>query len=123
MFIHSVDECLLGLHNCDVNATCMNTDESYICSCKEGFTGNGVFCSGKSALTKKVYVNSSRGSTAVTISMFYTDVDECQFEESPCNQVCINKVGSYECLCSLGFVFNPVEERCVGMLCHSYRYL
>ena len=40
-----VDECVLGMHNCDGNATCYNTDGSFTCSCNEGYYGNGELCS------------------------------------------------------------------------------
>ena len=29
---------------CDVNAACMNTPGSFICSCDPGFTGDGFSC-------------------------------------------------------------------------------
>ena len=31
---------------CDINANCTNTDDSYICACKEGYTGDGHSCQG-----------------------------------------------------------------------------
>ncbi|CAI4230491.1 unnamed protein product [Auanema sp. JU1783] len=31
------DECALGSHDCDRNAHCIDTDESYICTCNAGF--------------------------------------------------------------------------------------
>ena len=40
-----VNECVVGEHNCDRNATCYNTDGSFTCSCNEGFYGNGELCS------------------------------------------------------------------------------
>ncbi|PFX18418.1 EGF-like domain-containing protein [Stylophora pistillata] len=36
-----VDECQGGLHGCHSNATCNNTEGSYICTCKVGFMGDG----------------------------------------------------------------------------------
>ena len=41
-----VDECKVGDDTCHVNAACNNTDGSYICSCNEGFTGDGITCQG-----------------------------------------------------------------------------
>ena len=41
------DECLKTPPACDVNANCKNTLGSYLCSCKEGFTGDGNTCQGK----------------------------------------------------------------------------
>ena len=40
-----VDECVFGMHNCDGNATCYNTDGSFNCLCNEGYYGNGELCS------------------------------------------------------------------------------
>ena len=40
------DECFNSNDNCHVNATCENTISSYICTCKQGFTGNGTMCEG-----------------------------------------------------------------------------
>ena len=42
-----IDECALSsLSNCSSNATCSNTVGSYICTCKQGFSGNGRNCTG-----------------------------------------------------------------------------
>ena len=32
-----IDECLLDIHECDVNATCNNTIGDYGCQCNTGF--------------------------------------------------------------------------------------
>ena len=39
-----IDECISSL--CHTNAMCKNTIGSYICKCKEGFTGDGTNCEG-----------------------------------------------------------------------------
>ena len=33
---------------CDANATCIDTEESFICTCLSGLTGNGIICSSMS---------------------------------------------------------------------------
>ena len=41
-----IDECK-GNHSCHVNATCTNTNGSYLCECHPGFNGNGQNCTGE----------------------------------------------------------------------------
>ena len=41
-----IDECVTGPHNCNENANCTNTNGSFTCQCKEGYTGDGVECEG-----------------------------------------------------------------------------
>ena len=41
-----VDECAQQ-SSCDPNATCTNTSGSYTCVCNEGYTGDGMTCTGK----------------------------------------------------------------------------
>ena len=40
-----INECKVN-HSCHVNATCMNTKGSYVCTCHPGYTGNGSDCTG-----------------------------------------------------------------------------
>ena len=42
-----IKECANGTSNCSVDAMCNNTEGSYCCKCKPGFTGNGRTCKGK----------------------------------------------------------------------------
>ena len=42
-----IDECKLNTDECDINASCNNTDGSYQCSCNSGYQGTGIICAGK----------------------------------------------------------------------------
>ena len=48
IYRHAADipECVRGLDDCDMNATCINTVGSYDCMCNTGFTGSGFTCTG-----------------------------------------------------------------------------
>ena len=35
------------MDNCDENADCINTEGSFECVCKPGYTGDGLICTGK----------------------------------------------------------------------------
>jgi len=39
-----IDECDLGVDNCDVNANCTNTFGNFSCQCNTGYSGSGVTC-------------------------------------------------------------------------------
>ena len=45
--IKDIDECAAEVSKCDDNADCTNTEGSYNCICKAGFTGNRTTCTGK----------------------------------------------------------------------------
>ncbi|CAB4024062.1 Gastrula zinc finger, partial [Paramuricea clavata] len=66
---------------CDANADCTDRVGSYICTCRTGFTGNGVTC---------------------------TDLDECVLGTHGCsgNGLCTNTIGSYTCRCNTGYTGN-----------------
>ena len=46
-FNSDTDECLTDQDNCHPNADCINTQGSFICSCKDGYLGDGQECVGK----------------------------------------------------------------------------
>ena len=41
-----INECVPDSNPCDENAVCINTDGSANCTCKRGFTGDGIICQG-----------------------------------------------------------------------------
>ena len=44
--ISDIDECKINKGGCDSNAVCANTQGSYLCKCKNGYTGDGKTCAG-----------------------------------------------------------------------------
>ena len=52
--ILDIDECSDAYGGCHANADCQNTVGSFVCSCKAGYSGNGLNCHGKLLLLKKV---------------------------------------------------------------------
>ena len=51
-----VDECTAFPNICDANTDCHNTDGSYTCICKAGYTGDGKSCFGKGLFYLKLIV-------------------------------------------------------------------
>ena len=46
-FVTDENECLDSSHDCHSNATCVNTDGSFVCACDHTFTGDGRNCTSK----------------------------------------------------------------------------
>ena len=42
-----VNECLEETDTCPSNTDCLNTEGSYVCLCRAGYTGDGTLCHGK----------------------------------------------------------------------------
>ena len=39
-----LDECALGIHDCDANAACTDTADAFTCACIGGYAGDGLSC-------------------------------------------------------------------------------
>lgn len=50
-------------------------------------------------------------SSSSQCALCFPDVNECQ-ESNPCNQHCLNTIGSYRCACEPGFQLR--NRRCIG---------
>ena len=58
IFIIDIDDCENDeLNNCDLNALCTNTEGSYVCSCRGGYTGDGKICTGGEVFWWIILVN------------------------------------------------------------------
>ena len=55
-----------GDNNCDTNAACTNTPGGFICTCNQGYTGDGVTCVGKQ------YNGNCNGIFVVVVRIFFS---------------------------------------------------
>ena len=47
-----VDECTDGTHDCHAQAACIDTADSFTCTCNAGYTGDGTTCTGKALIAQ-----------------------------------------------------------------------
>ncbi|XP_065178731.1 uncharacterized protein LOC135809326 [Sycon ciliatum] len=77
------------LHDCHHDAMCTNTQGSFGCSCKSGYTGNGTYC---------------------------TNINECvSGHECDTNANCTDMIGTYRCDCVVGY--NGTGFSCTIVTC------
>jgi len=111
-----LDECTLGLDDCDTFASCINTNGSFRCECMEGFQDTERICTKYHCRNQTNRATSSNvGNNTATSEELCTcvgeymntgrtcvDVDECKwsiFHCPPATPICQNLIGGYECKC------------------------
>ena len=106
-----INECEEGTHTCHQNAVCVNTNSSYKCSCKDGYTGNGTTCYGlyKSLCISGISIKCHR------FFIITIDINECEEGTHTCHQnaICINTNSSHICSCKDGYTGNGTT--CYGL--------
>ncbi|PAA47595.1 hypothetical protein BOX15_Mlig002622g2, partial [Macrostomum lignano] len=92
----NLDECALGLHDCDPHADCAEAEAASItCTCRPGWRGLGV-----------------PGVVANGRQCF--DDDECALGKCGANTACVNLPGSFRCDCQPGYRHASATE-CVDI--------
>ncbi|VDM23250.1 unnamed protein product [Wuchereria bancrofti] len=97
-----VNECTAGTHDCDQNANCIDTDEGYICTCKDG------------------YIDESPDQARKPGRVCRKRIDECLEGMHNCseNAVCINLPKGFLCRCKENYVdFSPNPQHFGGTNC------
>ncbi|GMR37975.1 hypothetical protein PMAYCL1PPCAC_08170, partial [Pristionchus mayeri] len=76
---------------CSRFATCHSSGEKYNCTCNQGYTGNGTWC---------------------------TNVDECaepKLNNCDVNAVCTDTQGGYKCTCKQGYTGVGTKGHCINI--------
>jgi Notch-like protein len=71
------NECLMGIHRCNNDATCVNTPGSYACKCDVGFTGDGI---GQSTEEVKIKFKVNGVEKTKTVIHGCQDIDDCIYD-------------------------------------------
>ncbi|VDK69878.1 unnamed protein product [Litomosoides sigmodontis] len=99
-----MDECAAGTHDCDRNANCINTDEEYICTCKQG------------------YIDESPDQLRKPGRVCRLQTNECAQGTHNCsvNADCINLPKGFLCRCRNNYIdFSPNPQHFGGTYCKA----
>ncbi|XP_022100979.1 neurogenic locus notch homolog protein 1-like isoform X1 [Acanthaster planci] len=103
-----IDECSLPdsdrqSASCSPMAECTNLEGSFQCNCTIGYEGDGMSCQGTYIWT--ILIKTTFFVHCVLIYGSFSDINECQNEDSACapNSTCTNNNGSFLCECDAGF--------------------
>ena len=48
------------------------------------------------------------------LDLIHIDIDECATANGGCDQICVNKPGSFECKCNAGYLLADDKKTCNG---------
>lgn len=120
-----IDECATKTATCDPHASCTNSVGSFTCTCKDGYSGNGLGCidinecaNGTHDCSSNAVCANTSGSFSCSCRNGYTgngvscsDVNECTDGTDNCSShaVCANTPGSFTCTCKSGYSGNGIN--------------
>ncbi|XP_066284018.1 P-selectin-like [Branchiostoma lanceolatum] len=118
------NECIDGSHTCDLNAICTNTPGNFACTCKPGYSGDGLTCTddnecadGNHNCSPQASCKNTPGSFNCSCNSGYSgdgvtcaDNNECTDGTHDCSPdaSCTNTPGSFLCTCNTGYSGNGV---------------
>ena len=129
------NECEDGTHLCSDDSECSDTLQSYSCTCKSGFTGDGYRCS----TIKQCGDECSEHASCLEIGDIFqckckpgftgdgitcSNLNECEELQDACSEYakCTDTSGSFDCFCRLGFKGNGFTCN-TSISCPSGSYL
>ncbi|XP_056680679.1 fibrillin-2 isoform X2 [Monodelphis domestica] len=113
-----VDECDIGVHNCNMHTSCLNIQGNFKCSCRKGWVGNGFKCVDLDECSNGSHQCNINAQCVNTTDSYHStcfggftgdnfsclDVDECAENINLCeNGQCLNIPVTYNCECEMGF--------------------
>lgn len=136
-YCFDIDECSLGLHNCQMDMTCENLNGSFTCLCPQGYAMGmsiNINIIPLHSASNEVHDNSydhvynSSSSLAQTLALPLAsesesegetlgkpssclDIDECSIDNGGCTHFCINLPGTYECSCPPGHLLSSADNK------------
>ena len=98
----TTNQCTENKGECDENAFCIDTKDSFECKCEYGYNGDGKNCCNDGYIW-----DNDNGICA--------EVDECIDQGDICgdNASCTNTEGSYHCSCDQGYKVSIYGTKCV----------
>ncbi|XP_013399408.1 sushi, von Willebrand factor type A, EGF and pentraxin domain-containing protein 1 [Lingula anatina] len=121
------NECQVNNGGCQ--QTCLNTEGSFRCTCRQGYnlTADGKTC--KQTWTCATYgcqhycnqqnVTYEPGCSCKTgfklndDKRTCSDIDECASGQNSCSDICVNEIGSYHCECPTGKILANNRTSCI----------
>lgn len=107
-FFSDVSECRDNLDDCDMNADCFNSEGSYSCICKHGYTGDGKSCTAEECVALPVLAEGIETSSQRQMKVGNTMTYRCRAGYLP-----LSGSGTQQVTCEPGGTWTVITLRCV----------